>query len=280
MVGGRGLEPLTSAMSRGAARLNLLNYLNELRTRGLSNTYISKVEELISTYLDNTDDVSSESAKTFIGRYNNRKANTRAGYTTYLRGFLNYLGIPFTLKVKVPKQLPPFVSLQDIEKLMDYIRNRKTHKHCCLRDLILVETACKTGLRRTELANLRIKDIDFLNRRLKVVGGKGSKDRVIPLANGLVCKLNSLCDERNPEDRVFGLSSRSLGMKIYSWAKKAGVELHTNSFRHYFGTTLADKGAHIRTIQELMGHNNLATTEVYLSVTGRHLSEAKNLLEF
>jgi integrase len=253
MVGGRGLEPLTSAMSTGTARLNLLNYLNELRTRGLSNTYINKVEELISTYLENTNEVSSESAKGFIGRYNHRKPNTRARYATYLRGFLNYLGIPFTLKVKVPKQLPPFVSSQDIEKLMDYIRNRKTHRYCCFRDLVLIETACKTGLRRTELANLRIKDIDFVNKRLKVIGGKGSKDRVVPLANGLVCKLSSLCDERNPEDSVFGLSSRSLGMKIYYWAKKAGVEIHTHSFRHYFGTTLADKGAHIRAIQDLWG---------------------------
>ena len=68
-------------------------------------------------------------------------------------------------------------------------------------------------------------------------------------------------------------------MKIGLWAKKAGVALHTHSLRHYFGTTLADRGAHIREIQELMGHSNLSTTEVYISVTGRHLIAAISLLD-
>ena len=142
-----------------------------------------------------------------------------------------------------------------------------------------METACKTGLRRSELANLRVRDIDFTNNRLKVINGKGGKDRAIPLVNGTRDKLAKLCKDKHLNDSVFGLGRRSLGNKIRTWAKKAGLDIHTHSLRHYFGTMLADRGAHIRAIQELMGHTNLSATEVYISLTGRHLNEAIALLD-
>ena len=68
-------------------------------------------------------------------------------------------------------------------------------------------------------------------------------------------------------------------MKFYIWAKKAGVSLHTHSFRHYFATTLVEKGASVRVVQELLGHSSLNTTQVYLSVTANHLEEAIGLLD-
>ena len=77
----------------------------------------------------------------------------------------------------------------------------------------------------------------------------------------------------------FGLKPRSLGNKFRLWAKEAGVDLHTHSFRHYFATTLVERGANIRVVQELLGHSSLATTQVYLSVTADHLEEAIGLLD-
>ncbi len=257
----------------------LESYLTELGIRGLSVNYIGDVRELLSRYVSTVGEVSPETAIEFLSRYSDRSQNTKARYCTIIRGFLNFQGIPFDLRVKVPRQLPPFISQEEIDKLLDAIRAKRSHKGCLIRDLTLVETACKTGLRRTELANLRVRDIDFINNRLKVVKGKGSKDRVIPLVNGLGDKLEELCTDKKPDDRVFGLTARSLGMKISTWAKKAGVDLHTHSLRHYFGTTLADRGAHIRAIQELMGHSNLSATEVYISLTGRHLKEAISLFD-
>ena len=91
-------------------------------------------------------------------------------------------------------------------------------------------------------------------------------------------RLSAHADKR-PNDLVFGLNYRSLGTKIRGWANKAGVDLHTHSFRHYFATSLVDKGANIRAVQELLGHTNLNTTQVYLAVTGKHLVDAINLLE-
>ena len=71
---------------------------------------------------------------------------------------------------------------------------------------------------------------------MKVVGGKGEKDRVIPLLHSLGAKLKEFCSSKHPNERVFGLNARSLGMKFYIWAKKAGVDLHAHSFRHHFAT--------------------------------------------
>jgi len=152
------------------------------------------------------------------------------------------LDIPIALKVKVPKLPPPFISVEEIGKLTSSVRDKQTHKGCGFRDLVLVETAVKTGLRRGELANLRVRDIDFIAQRLKVVGGKGEKNRVIPLHPSLSNKLRNLCSGMRPAESVFGLTPRSLGEKIRTRAKKAGVPLHAHSLRHYFVTTLVDRG--------------------------------------
>ena len=279
MVGGSGLEPLTSAMSTRTALIELKAYLNRLLIRGCSVNYVNKIRECLMRYLQWADDISPDSAIKFVGQFIDRKPNTRARYTTYLRGFLKHLEMALDLKVKVPRQLPEFVAIEDIEKLKSSLHSKHTHRGCRFRDIMLVETAANTGLRRGELANLRVKDIDFAGGRLIVKEGKGGKDRVIPLVPSLNQSLFRFCRGKLPDEKVFGLSARSLGMKIYEWSKKAGVKLHTHSFRHYFATTLVERGANIRAVQELLGHTNLNTTQVYLAVTGRHLEEAINLLD-
>ena len=66
---------------------------------------------------------------------------------------------------------------------------------------------------------------------------------------------------------------------IREWTDKAAVPIHTHSFRHYFATTLVEKGTKIRVVQELLGHSSLNTTQAYLSVTAKHLEEAIGLLD-
>ena len=155
----------------------------------------------------------------------------------------------------------------------------RTHKASTVRDSLFIDTAIKTGIRRAELANLKVENIDFVRSRVTVVAGKGQKDRVIPISESLREDLARLCEGRGDSDSVFGLNYRSLGMKIKEWADKAGVPIHTHSFRHYFATKLVEKGANIRVVQELLGHSSLNTTQVYLSVTANHLVEAIGLLD-
>ena len=195
-----------------------------------------------------------------------------------MKGFLKYLGIDFDISIKRPHLLPEHVYEKDIQKLKATITNHMTHKGSVFRDLMIIETAIKTGLRRAELANLLVRHINFGSRSLTVIGGKGSRDRVIPITIKLELDLKKLCLEKEPKDRVFGLAPQSLGLKINDWAKKSEVPIHTHSFRHYFATRLLEKGANIRVVQELLGHSSLNTTQVYLSVTPKHLNDAINLL--
>ena len=155
-----------------------------------------------------------------------------------LKGFLNHMGIPFDTKFKRPKLLPQRVRHEDVEKLKEAIRNKKTHKKSAFRDLVLIETAVKTGMRRAELADLRVRDVDLQRCRVKVVAGKGNKDRVIPIGIELCEMLAGVCAELGEDERVFGMNKRSLGVFVRKWATKAGVNLHTHSFRHYFASTL------------------------------------------
>ncbi|MBI51223.1 MAG: hypothetical protein CL781_07870 [Chloroflexi bacterium] len=221
----------------------------------------------------------SKSAENYLSNSNHLKLNTRKRYADYLRKFLEFHGVTFGIKIKRPQIIPEMVSGADIQKLKETIKQHSSWKTSINTHLALVETAIKTGMRRAELADLRVKDVDLDRCRVKVVAGKGNKDRVIPIGLELCQMLDEVCSGREEDERVFGMNKRSLGVWVRRWAKKAGVNLHTHSFRHYFATTLVERGANIRVVQELLGHSSLATTQVYLSVTADHLEDAIQLLE-
>jgi len=192
---------------------------------------------------------------------------------------MKWYGEPMNdFRVKVPKNIPHYTEDSDIEKLFGAIENKKTHKGCITRDSLLVELALKTGMRRAELANLEPRDIhsDFL----MVVKGKGGKDRVIPLARSTAQRLQNFIRDMKPDEKVFKLKAPCISNKIRQFAKKAGLgDFHTHTMRHKFATDLLEKGANIRAVQELLGHENLATTQVYLSVTDLGLRQAVQLLD-
>jgi len=193
--------------------------------------------------------------------------------------FMKWYGEPIDdLKVKIPKSLPPYTEDSQIEKLLHAIETKKTHKGNIVRDVLLVELALKTGMRRGELANLEVRHIheDFLAVR----EGKNNKDRVIPLSPPIAMRLNSYVKDKKPTDKVFGLAAPSITMKIKTFSRSAGIEdLHAHTLRHKFATDLLEHGTDIRSVQHLLGHENLSTTQVYLSLTDKRLRETVNLLD-
>jgi integrase/recombinase XerD len=217
-------------------------------------------------------------AKEFLSRFSNLKPRTIYRYASMISPFMKWYGEPIAdVRIKVPKSLPPFTEDDEVDKLLDAMRNKKSHKKIIRRDVLLVETDRKTGMRRSELANLEAGDIhgDFLIVR----GGKGQKDRTIPLVPSLAKDLNRFTAGMAPTQKVFGLKAASIGNKIQLFAKKAGVQIHTHTLRHKFATDLIDRGANPRAVQQLMGHENLATTDVYVGMRDSALRDAVNLLE-
>jgi integrase/recombinase XerD len=223
---------------------------------------------------------SAELAKQFLTKFKDRAARTRYRYTQMLKGFMKWYGQPLDdIKVKVPKSLPSYVEDADVEKLLAAIGDKRSHNNLVIRDRLLIEVAWRAGLRRAELANLKVQDIH--EDSLFVRAGKGLKDRMIPLTTDIAHRLNKFIKGKGPGDSVFGLVGPSITMKIKLYARKAGLgeDFHAHSLRHKYGTDLLEAGANIRAVQMLMGHENLNTTEVYLSVTDAGLRQAVNKLE-
>ncbi len=250
--------------------LRLHNVKNLSDTRKM----LTKFKEYLNSYPP-----SPELAKGFLAQYADRKPRTLYRYAQMIRVFMKWYGEPMDdCRIKVPKTLPPYTKDSEVERLVSAIGNKRSHKGCIVRDTLIVELAVKTGLRRSELANLEAKDIqpDFLVVR----NGKGGKDRVIPLVVNIAKRLNNFTQGMKPEEKVFKLKAECISNKIRQFAKKAGLTgFHTHTMRHKFATDLLERGANIKQVQELLGHDNLATTEVYLSTTDQGKRDAINRLD-
>ena len=220
-----------------------------------------------------------EIAKSFLSTFKDRKPTTIARYSAILKVFFKWYGEELDINIRVPKILPSYVEKADIEKLLEAMRAKRSHKNTIDRDILLVDLAIHTGLRRSELANLRVGDIDIERQLLIVRQGKGSKDRVIPLSKSTSDKLSGYIQGKDKKAVLFDLTPASVSGKIRAFAMKAGVDIHTHSLRDYFATSLSEKGATIREIQSLLGHANLTHTERYTLHTDKHLKQAIELID-
>jgi integrase len=222
---------------------------------------------------------SPESAKRFLAQFRELKTWTRYHYTQVISAFMSWYGQNLNIKISVPHKLPEYVKEDDTERLLAAISNRPTHKKNINRDTLLVEVALNTGLRRSELSNLKVSDIHLDQGVIVVRDGKGNKDAIIPLTNTLAERLASYIRDMRPEANLFNLKPSSISAKIHWFAKKANVNLHTHSLRHRFGTRLLEGGANPEAVRQLMRHESLGTTQRYVALSSAGLKEAIDVLD-
>ena len=155
-----------------------------------------------------------------------------------------------------------------------------------VRDYAIIMTFLQTGIRLSELVNLRVDDIDFEHRILTVRQGKGKKDRHIPLVDEAVKALRNYVRYRNTElildDDIFFLAKNGTSLNVSSvkylvakYVKKAGIrkKVSVHTLRHTFGAHKADKQMGIATLQELMGHKKKETTLKYIHLAKTNLRQ-------
>ena len=250
----------------------ILRIRNERNLKNINN-FLDRFKDYLGQYPP-----SEPLCKAFLAQYTNLKPHTWYNYVGEIKRFMAWYGEEINIKVKLPKTLPTYHEDRIVEALLNAAKEKKTHKKMIARDLLLVELDWRTGLRRSELANLEARDIhsDFLVVR----AGKNKKDRVIPLTPTIAEKLHDFTKGMKPNQKIFGLNPTTLGMKIKDLAKRAGLEnFHCHSLRHKFATDLLERGVNIKVVQQLLGHENIATTEVYLSLSDNSLRDAVNTLE-
>jgi integrase/recombinase XerD len=167
-----------------------------------------------------------------------------------------------------PKKLPKAVSKEVIEQMLDKARH-DTNKHS-KRNYLLLLTLWRTGIRGAELLNIKKKDIS--NDTIVIRGGKGGKDRTIPLNKELGNILSIYTDGMKVDQNIFLLSDRQLRNVVYKYSP-AGYGIHPHTFRHSFAVHCLKQGMNIRTLQKILGHGGLNTTQIYLDLVGSDIKE-------
>src|SRR2546423_944309 len=168
------------------------------------------------------------------------------------------------------RRLPDAPTAADVERTLEALEGEGP---IALRNRALVELVYSAGLRSAEAAGLDLGDVDFEQELLRIRRGKGGKERVVPLGEEAALWLARYLREARPElahganDALF-LSVRGRRLDTSTLRR---IVPHPHRLRHAFATHLLDGGADLRTIQELLGHSSLSTTQIYSHVDPRHL---------
>ena len=243
----------------------------------------------------------------YLGRHNLSRAATQLRFSA-LRTFYKFLmrhGVVGALPIKnlslpkVEKRLPKFLTVQQIKDLLaapvKLFEMRKPKEGpgrpvsavACLRDVAVLETIYSCGLRVSELCGLRAEDIDWSERLIRV-RGKGKKERLVPIGEPAWKAIqNYWAVLKHPPSgpapvffaetkKAAPLKSLQLSRRLKQYLAIAGLDpgLTPHKLRHSYATHLLDAGADLRSVQELLGHAHLVTTQVYTHVTTERLKKA------
>ncbi|MDP6925093.1 MAG: tyrosine recombinase XerC [Candidatus Scalindua sp.] len=228
-------------------------------------------------------------------RSKNYSKRTIARKLASIRSFFKFLiregelvANPFEM-LRTPKQdkkLPQFLSITEVDVLL---KTPDSSTVMGLRDMAIMETLYSTGIRVSELVGLDEGSIDCIAGMVKVQG-KGKKERLVPIGSHAINAVNEYIDSKSMSKKKevknmsrseplflnkYGdrLTARSVARSLDKYLKVSGINLLTSphTFRHSFATHLLDKGADLRSVQEMLGHSSLSTTQVYTHITTERL---------
>ncbi len=221
--------------------------------------------------------------------------STTARKLATLRSFYKFLvkrgqlaGNPVS-SIKTPKQdkkLPKFLEYEQVQKLLN---TPPTDNWLGVRDRAMLEVLYSTGMRVSELVALNLEDVDFLGEVIHV-RGKGKKERICPIGSSALQAIQHYIEYRNKRiqaDPNFDtkvlfankhgkrLSTRSVRRKMDKYLIAAGLDpaISPHTLRHSFATHMLNNGADLRSVQELLGHQSLSTTQIYTHVTTSRMKE-------
>ncbi len=285
----RNLSPLTIRNYRHYLK-RLYNFLKEKRTKKGDSPTLSQVnKENIQKY------------RKYLARIKTRKGNfikkkTQSYHIIALRSFLGWLvkndyNVLAPEKIELPKIGDREVKFLSMDQLNKFLNQPSISNIIGLRDKAILETLYSTGLRVSELVSLNRDQINLKTREVSVIG-KGSKTRLVFLSERAVKWLDRYLAARDDHykplfirysgkkgptmsDEEMRLSARSVQRAVEKYRKKANIPIKVTPhiLRHTFATDLLRQGADLRSVQELLGHENISTTQIYTHVTDKRLHE-------
>ena len=240
----------------------------------------------ITDYTDVSMDICSAWIGDLFSQNNNPRSIQR--HLSSAKGFFRFLkkndliaASPFEL-VTAPKSasnLPEVLTPEDVEQLLNF----KPSSLIEIRDLAIVEMMYSSGLRVSETVNINVSDFEEGMSFLRVLG-KGSKTRLVPIGRFAISAINNWLSERDKivsnTDALFlnskgaRLTVRSVQLRLKKMALKQGLPpIHPHMLRHSFATHMLESSGDLRTIQELLGHSSLSTTQIYTKLDYQHLAK-------
>lgn len=280
-------------LEKSLSENTLSNYLFDL------DRFINYLKEELS--VENVNEVTDKTIESYVYYLRNKKSKTGDYYSiksinrhiSSLKTFFKYLLAEKNIETnptdiidspKTTRKLPDVLTIQEIDKM--FMQTNLEDKYE-LRDRAIMETMYASGLRVSETVNLRINDIFFKEGILRVFG-KGSKERIVPIGSSAIRFINQYLENSRPyfakslsEDFVFlnfrgkYLTRMAIWNIIQKYSKKAGIKkaMHPHILRHSFATHLLEGGADIRIIQEMLGHSDISTTQIYTHIDREYLIE-------
>ena len=240
--------------------------------------------------ISNYSQINVETCSAWIGSLYSQNNNPRSiqRHLSSAKGFFRFLkknnlidSSPFDL-VTAPKSsstLPEVLSPEDVEQLLNF----KPTNMIEIRDMAIVELMYSSGLRVSETVNININDFEENKSFLRVLG-KGAKTRLVPMGRFAINAIDDWLKERDKiqsnTDALFlnargtRLTVRSIQLRLKKMAVKQGLPpIHPHMLRHSFATHMLESSGDLRTIQELLGHSSLSTTQIYTKLDYQHLAK-------
>jgi len=253
-------------------------------SKGTQTTYFSATNQLCAYFGRQPEEITTQEVEDYIIHLQEEKILSASTIHSYIHAFKFLFNKALDRRVdrfdienrKAPKTLPEVLSVNEVKRIIQSADNLK-------RKVILL-LAYSSGLRASEIMNLRISDIDSKRMMIRVVEGKNRKDRYTILNPHTLNELRVYWVKYKPKNYLFpgknGDSPACSFMPLKAWriaSKKAGITkgrgVHT--LRHCFATHLLEAGVDLRTIQVMMGHSSIQTTSIYLKVTSKHMENTQ-----
>ncbi len=266
-------------IEKNASPHTITNYISDLEdfTSGISDKKIEDIDYLaLRKYL------AGLKLRNLSKRTTARKLSTIRTFFKFLYrdGYIKTNPATSVATPKLDKKLPIFL---DEKKVVKFITSPPDKDISGLRDRAILETLYSAGIRVSELVNLNLSDIDFISGILKVLG-KGRIERLTPIGDKALSAIRRYIGERFEHNREkqsavflnkFGrrITDRSIRRIVDKYIKVAAIrqKISPHSLRHSFATHLLNSGADLRSVQELLGHKNLSTTQIYTHVSQERL---------
>lgn len=249
------------------------------------NSYMLDLEDFFKAFNGDVESCTKKDILAYISSINGLEVSTVNRHISSLKSFFNYLVDESIIKIspieevsslKKTKKLPKYLSISEVDKLLNIPLNSEFD----YRNKAMLELMYGTGLRVSELVSIEYSNIDFENSIIRI-NGKGKKERIIPLGEVASYYLKIYLNDyrskllkRNTYNQVFlnnhgkPITRQGFNYILENIRELTGIEkeITPHVLRHSFATHLLEGGADIRSIQEMLGHENISTTNIYTEV--------------